>query len=274
MRAEVFYHVIKRNAEVLHERHFRTRLIIPRYHFAEDRVVACLLHVSYRTEDEPHWIVVETTTDIVVSTLGERLILMVATAIGELRRGNINNTLASAFGHLMHETNKVLVRIAETHTSAYTTLKERSRTREVEGDHTLILIPDIHHAVQTFISTRKHKLIEQVVPHQLEFLKCSIHGLYRSETGNAFLCFLLIDKRNVRRLRSDEFATLLTRQILCTELLLLRIFYVAEEENIIFGLTRSKGQFDIMRCDGAPAVSQTVGRLTCHHALRIGKLIV
>ena len=49
---------------------------------------------------------------------------MIASAIGELGRSNINDALTSTARNLMYETNQVLVRIAESHTTAYTTLEE------------------------------------------------------------------------------------------------------------------------------------------------------
>ena len=52
---------------------------------------------------------------------------MVATTIGELGRSDVDDTLTSTWGNLMHEAHEVLIGVAETHTTTYTTLEERGR---------------------------------------------------------------------------------------------------------------------------------------------------
>ena len=84
MRTEVIHDVVERNAEMLHETYFRTRFIIERYRLIEDCEVTCFLDICYCSEDQPHRVIVESTSDIVVSSLGKRLVLVVATSVREL----------------------------------------------------------------------------------------------------------------------------------------------------------------------------------------------
>ena len=50
---------------------------------------------------------------------------MVTATVWELRRGDIDDALAGTTRHLMYKTHKVLIGIAETHTTAYAALEER-----------------------------------------------------------------------------------------------------------------------------------------------------
>ena len=109
---------------MLEECNLRAWLVVEWYHLIEDREVACLLDICYSTEDEPAWVVVESTTDIIVAAFGEWLILVIASSIGELGRGDIDDALTCTGRYLMNETYEILIRIAESHASTYTTLEE------------------------------------------------------------------------------------------------------------------------------------------------------
>ena len=63
---------------------FTSRLVVERHWFGKYREITGLLEISGSTEDEPAGVVVESTANVVVSTLGERLILLIATTVGEL----------------------------------------------------------------------------------------------------------------------------------------------------------------------------------------------
>ena len=194
---EILNDVIERDAQVFEQRYLSARLIVPRHHFIKNRKVARLLDVSYGTENEPAGVVVETTADVIVTALGQWLVLVVAATVGELCRCNVNDALTGTTGNLMDETYEVLIGVAETHATAYPTLKERSRTREAEGNHALVLVPDIDHAVQTLVGTRDGVLRKQTVPHFLQFLEGSIDSLHSSKTLDGSMCFLLVDQRHI-----------------------------------------------------------------------------
>ena len=72
------------------------RVVVERHLLVEDREVAGLLEVRGDAEDEPERIVVEAAADVVVAALGERLVLVVGAAVGELRRGDVEDPLAGA----------------------------------------------------------------------------------------------------------------------------------------------------------------------------------
>jgi hypothetical protein len=109
---------------MLEECNLRAWLVVEWYHLIEDREVACLLDIGHSTEDEPAWVIVESATDIVVASFGERLILVVASSVGELCRGDIDNTLTCTGRNLVYETYEVLVGVTESHASSYTALEE------------------------------------------------------------------------------------------------------------------------------------------------------
>ena len=72
---------------------------------------------------------------------------MVAATVRELGAGDVDDALAGTGRYLMNEAYEVLVGIAEAHASTDAALEETCRTRHTEGDHALILVPDVHHAV-------------------------------------------------------------------------------------------------------------------------------
>ena len=133
---------------------------------------------------------------------------MVATAVGELGGGDVDDALTGAAGHLMHKAHKVLVGIAESHASSYATFKEARRTGEVEGDHTLILVPDVYHAVQSFVTALDGELTEQLVPHLCQLVEGGINSLDGSETGDGLMSFPFVDKCHVAGLRRDQLSSL------------------------------------------------------------------
>ena len=96
MRTEVVDDVVHRNLEVLEEGNFRAGLIVEWHHLVENREVARFLDICHGAEDEPAGVVVESATDVVVAALGKWLILVVAAAIGELCRGDIDDALTGA----------------------------------------------------------------------------------------------------------------------------------------------------------------------------------
>ena len=156
----------------------------------------------------------------------------------------------------MYESYEVLVRVAEAHATADTTLEERSRTREVEGYHALVLVPDVNHAVELVVTRVYIIYIKQGIPVLTEFGKSLVNLLSGVELGDERMSLFLIDD-----LRSAEF-------------LVLFVFDVAKEEHKVLALARLQCYLDIVRGDGAPAMSVTVAGFALHHYLWVGKLIV
>ena len=99
-------------------------MVVKGYGFVKYGEVTCLLYICYSSENQPAWVVVESTTDIVVPSLGKRLVLMVATSIRELCRGNVDNSLPCSFRYLVYESHKVLVGVTESHSTTNAALEE------------------------------------------------------------------------------------------------------------------------------------------------------
>ena len=83
----------------------------------QDTEVSRFLDVCHRTEDKPHGVVVEAAADVVVAAFGQRLVLVVASSVGELGRSYVDDSFAGSFRYLMHEAHEVLVGVAETHST-------------------------------------------------------------------------------------------------------------------------------------------------------------
>ena len=95
----------------------------------------------------------------------------------------------------MNETYEVLVGIAEAHASTDAALEETCRTRHTEGDHALILVPDVHHAVQFFFVGLHDVDVQQAVPVGFQFGKGSIYFGGSVEGRNHRLSLYLIYNR-------------------------------------------------------------------------------
>ena len=121
----------------------------------------------------------------------------------------------------MNETYEVLIRIAEAHATTYTTLEERSRAGEVEGHHTLVLVPDVNHAVELVVARAYIIYIKQSIPVLAEFTKCLVDFLGSIKLGNECMCLVFID------------------DLRCGEFLILLILDIAEEEHEVLALAWS-----------------------------------
>ena len=164
VRTKILDNVIERHAQMLEERYLCSWLVVEGHHLIEDGEVARLLDVGNCAEDEPARVVVETTANVVVAAFRERLVLVIASAVGELCRSNVDDALAGTFGNLMDKAHEVLVGVAEAHAASDPTLEERCRAAHAECHHALVLVPDIHHAVE-FRVARLHLIdVEQTVP--------------------------------------------------------------------------------------------------------------
>src|SRR3712207_4930913 len=142
--------MVHRDTQVVEQGHLGAGLIVERYHLVEYREVTRLLDIGHRAENKPAWVVIEATSNIVVATLRQRLILMVTASIGKLGGRNVNDSLAGTLRNLMHKAHEVLITIAESHATTYATLEETGRTAHAEGYHALVLIPYIDHPIELF----------------------------------------------------------------------------------------------------------------------------
>ena len=82
---------------MLHQGLRKQGIVVKIDHLVEDREIARFAQIGGRSGDEPERIVVEAGADIRVAALGQRLILMIRAAVGELGCGNVEDALPRAF---------------------------------------------------------------------------------------------------------------------------------------------------------------------------------
>jgi len=153
---------------------------------------------------------------------------MIAATVWELGAGDIDDALTGTSRYLMNEAYQVLIGITEAHASADTALEEACGTGHAEGNHALILVPDVHHTVELVVTALHGKDIEQVIPVLVEFSKGCIHLFGGIKLSHQFVCLFLID------------------HFLGYEFLVLLVFHVSQEENQVAAFSRLQGNFDIM----------------------------
>ena len=100
---------------------------------------------------------------------------MISAAVRELCRRNVDDPLSCALGNQMYKTEQVLAGISEAHSPADTGLVIGSASGHVEGDHALVLIPDIDHPVHLGSGTLYMEFREELSPITA---KCLIGGYY------------------------------------------------------------------------------------------------
>ena len=181
---------------------------------------------------------------------------MVAAAIAELRRGDVEDAFAGAFGNLMHEAEQVLRRIAEAHAAPDAALEHGGRTAHVERDHALIGIPDIDHASQLLVGRGQHIGGQQVVPMLLQRVK---------RFGN-----LLVGRQLLQQRLRGGFVDDAGRD----ELLRLRHFDVAQHEVEAAFFAGGEGHLHLMRRHRLPAGRDGVAHLAGENCLRVFKAVV
>ena len=69
---------------MIHQRSSYAHIVVKRNHLGQDGGIAGLSYISTGTCNEPQRIIIEATADIGVAFLGQRLVLMVSTAVLEL----------------------------------------------------------------------------------------------------------------------------------------------------------------------------------------------
>ena len=149
---------------MLHEGLRERFIIIKRHRFIQNRDVAGLADISTDSCDEPERVIVEPAADIGVALLGEGLVLVIRAAVRELRGSDINDPLSGALGNKVHETEQILTGISKAHASADAGFIIRSASGHIEGDHALILIPDVDHSVHFGTGTGDMEFAEEFSP--------------------------------------------------------------------------------------------------------------
>ena len=132
---------------MLHERLRNGHVVVEGDDLVEDRRIAGLTDIGTGAGDEPERVIVEAGTDIGIALLGEGLVLMIGGAVLVLRGGDVDDALPRTVRDQMDKAQKILTGITEAHAAADAGLIIGGGTAHVKGDHALVLIPDIRHAV-------------------------------------------------------------------------------------------------------------------------------
>ncbi len=256
VRSEVGYNMIKGSLEVVDEGLRSGRIGIERSHVIEDVDIAGLLDVCSNTEDKPHGVVVEAGACVRVALLGERLILMVCRAVLKLNRSDVDDSLACVLRNEVDETGEVLAGVTEAHAAADTALEVGSGTGHIEGDHALILVPDVDHAVHLLVIRLYLIAGEEIYPVFLELCKSCIELLSGVVLGKHLVCGLLVD------------------DVESFPLVILRILAVTEGEDVILAFARSQLNLDAVGTDGCPAACHGVLGLACENNVGLAETVV
>ena len=218
----------------------------------QDRPVGGLLEVGGHRQDQPQRVVVEAGPDGVVPPLGQGLVLVVGASRGQLGRGEVEDATPGPVRDHVDEAQQILVRVAESHAPPGARLEQRRRAGQVEGDHALVGVPDVDHAV----GVRAGGAHPQAPQERRPVIAERAEGLgdpLRSEVAG--------DRRprvpGVDRARSGR-----------VELRLRRVLRVAQHEHDLPGLPRGECQVDPVRPAGSPAVGDRVARASRLHRHR------
>ena len=185
---------------------------------------------------------------------------MVATTVGELCRGDVDDTLTGTLGDEMDETDEILVGVAEAHATADATLEERSRTTHAERHHALVLVPDVHHTVELVVARLCTEDTQKVCPITIEFSKSLIYLLYGVVGIDDGVCFLFIYD-----VVETVFRTVVT--VLVDPFAILLLLDIAKDEDEVTMLARSQRDVYLMGSDRAPAMSHGVAAVTFSHGV-------
>ena len=171
----------------------------------------------------------------------------------------------------MNETEEILVTVAEAHASADTAFKIRSGAGHIKGNHALILVPDVYHAVYLFVGRINVILTEKAVPVHLEFSEKLIRLFGGVALFDHLMSALLVDYIFLGICGSDEL--ILGSEVGC-ELFVNRVFNITEYENEILAFARFKVDLDIMGSDRRPAISNGVRGSSLHNRLRLAEAVI
>ncbi len=151
----------------------------------------------------------------------------------------VENALARPGRDHLHETQQVLVRVAESKPAADARLEQGGRPRYVERHHALVGIPDIYHAVDMFVRGLHLQDAEQLIPIRFERVKGQIRiGLIKIFCDNRFYPTL------VDRLRFGW-----------VEFLIPGILVITQQEDDLLLFAGLEGNLDTVRPNRLPAMS-------------------
>ena len=251
VRPLVGVQVAEAAAQMLKQRLCKAVVVVKVHRLVQNRVVTRFAQVGVHGGNQPQRVIVEAGADIHVALFRQRLVLVVGAAIGELGGGNVQNTLPRTGGDQMHKAEQILTGIAEAHAAAGAALIIAGRTAHVEGDHTLVLVPDIDHAVELFIAALDRVGGQQGIPVVVQFGKRRIDLRIRGIAGCHRLGAGLIDDAG----RGP--------------LLILRVFDIAQNKNQAAAFAGLQSDIDLMYANGCPTMRHRVGAAAVFHDLGV-----
>ena len=180
MRAQMLHRIAEASAQMLHQRLRKGFIAVKGNRLVQNGEISRFADVSICAGNKPEWIVIKAATYCHVPLFGERLILVVCTAVRELGSRDIQYACSCPLRDHMHKAEQVLAGITEAHPASHAALKVAGRTAHVEGDHALILVPDIHHPADVLIGAFQRKAGEEAVPEFCQLLLCGVEALVRA----------------------------------------------------------------------------------------------
>ena len=239
-------------AEVLHQGRFVGVTGIKGTHFIQNTEVSGLLDIGGGRRDQPEGVIIKAAADAGVAPLGEGLILVISASVLELGIGNINDTLSRPLRDQVDKTKEVLAGIAESHSPSQSALIIAGAAAHAEGDHALVLVPDIDHAVEFVVTAVNLEVRQKGIPVFGQCGQCFIHLGIR----------LKALQKAVRRCFIDDAGRL--------KLLLHGIFAESKHKDHGCGLSRAKPDGQVMAAHGSPPVRDAVAALSFHNSLGRG----
>ncbi len=175
---------------------------------------------------------------------------MIGRSVLELCRRDVDDALAGAVRDQVDETQQILTGITESHAPPDTGLEVGGGAAHIEGDHALVLVPDIDHPVHPVVLRLHMEGGEQVLPVILQFTESPLHVGVGPVAGQQAPGRLLVD--DARSL----------------PLPVLRILTVSEDEDQGTALARLQREVDLMGRHGIPSGRHGVRIRAGKHRLR------
>ena len=239
---------VKGTFQMFHQRNCSRHIVVKRYLLFQNGNISGLPDIGVDCGNEPQRIIVEPAADVGISLFRQRLVLVVSASVRELGGGNVQDPFSCPFRDQMKEAQKILARIPESHASADTGFIVGGRTGHVEGYHTLILVPDVHHTVYFLIGRRYLEAGQQLFPVLAKFLKGLVHSLFIGIFFQQFSGFGLI------------------YHIGSLPFLFLGIFCIAKNKNKGFTFPWLQAQIQLVGGDRVPAAGYRIGQFPCQHS--------
>src|ERR1035437_7227970 len=253
MGTETIERVAEAALQMLVERRFGAGRIVIGHTLIQDAPISSLFDIGVYSDNEPVGIIVKAAADIVIAAPGERLILVIRAARGQLLGGEVEDAFTGAARNHVHKAEQILVRIAEAEAAADARFIEGRCARHVEGRHALIGVPDVHHAIGVHVGRLHLATAEQFLPINTKLFECTVGIRCNTILGeNGFSRLLVDDLRNGR-----------------SELLLLWVLLIAENKDDLAAFTGFEREPDVVRADRSPAVGDGIKTVSAFDGGRI-----